>query len=202
MVGVLGVRAQSHHGPRVGLGLATQSVGGLFQNTSNLMPAPVLGWGIEWPLHPQFAIMPELLWLTKGAVVRNQAQDTRSRSTLRYLELPVLAKVGTDAKPGGVFFTLGPSIGYYLSGNYKSWLGSDLVTDEKLELSGSDDRWQFSAAFGLGFDQDRWTFEMRAQTSLTPFSATTDVQNIVYQFVFAWRFEIKKKKAEEEPLEE
>ncbi|MEZ4738125.1 MAG: hypothetical protein R2818_01925 [Flavobacteriales bacterium] len=77
--------------------------GSLFQSTSNLLPGVVLGYGIEYALHPQFIIMPELLYMTKGAVVRNQAQLTRSKSAFRYLELPLMVKVGTDDKPGGIF---------------------------------------------------------------------------------------------------
>lgn len=190
--------AQSRHGPRLGLGLATQSVGGLFQNTSNLMPAPLFGWGYEAQVHEQVFIMPELLWMTKGAVTRNQTQKTRSRTALHYLELPVMAKISTDAKPDGVFLTVGPSIGYYVGGNYKSWLDGDLVSDIDYDASSSDNRWQFSMAVGMGYDQPRWYFEIRAQSSLTPFSATTDVQNIVYAVAFGWRFEVKKKQENEQ----
>src|SRR5688572_29980095 len=78
-----------HQGPRFGVGLATQSVGGLFQNSSDLLPGPLLGWHFEAPLHPQVSLMPEILWMVKGAVVRNQAQSTRSRTSLHYLEVPV-----------------------------------------------------------------------------------------------------------------
>ncbi|MBK8612882.1 MAG: hypothetical protein IPN85_05210 [Flavobacteriales bacterium] len=97
----LSTTAQNIHGPRLGGSLATQSAGGLFLNTSNLLPGFVLGYGVELPMHPQFIIMPELLWMTKGAVVRNPAQLTRSKTALRYLELPIMVKISTDAKPGG-----------------------------------------------------------------------------------------------------
>jgi hypothetical protein len=179
--------AQYIHGPRLGLGLATQSVGGLFQSTSNLLPAPVFGYGVELPLHPQFVIMPELLWMTKGAVVRNQVQQTRSRSAFRYLELPVLVKVSTDAKPGGIFLTIGPSIGYYVAGRSRTWFDGELKSDVKYDLQNTDNRFQFSAAVGMGTDMKKTSFEFRAQTSLTPFSATLRTQNIVYQLTFAWR---------------
>lgn len=180
--------AQNIHGPRLGLGLATQSVGGLFQSTSNLLPAPVFGYGVELPLHPQFVIMPELLWMTKGAVVRNQAQQTRSKSAFRYLELPVLVKVSTDAKPGGIFLTIGPSFGYYVAGRSRTWLDGELQSDVKYDLQDTDNRFQFSAAVGMGTDMKKTSFEFRAQTSLTPFSSTLQTQNIVYQLTFAWRF--------------
>lgn len=185
--------AQHIHGPRVGLGLATQSVGGLFQSTSNLLPGVVLGYGIEYALHPQFIIMPELLYMTKGAVVRNQAQLTRSKSAFRYLELPLMVKVGTDDKPGGIFLTIGPSVGYYVAGRYKQWYDGDLQQDIKYQLAETDNRFQFSAAVGMGTDMEQTSFEVRAQTSLTPFSSTLQTQNIVYQLTFAWRFLPKEK---------
>lgn len=196
--------AQNIHGPRLGLGLATQSVGGLFQNTSNLLPGFVLGYGIELALHEQFAIMPELLWMTKGAIVRNPSQQTRSKTTLRYLELPVLCKISTDAKPGGIFLTAGPSLGYYVAGRNRTWYNNELQSDTKYELANTDNRFQFSAAVGMGTDMKRTSFEVRAQTSLTPFSSTLQTQNIVYQFTVAWRFlpKEKKDKTEEEGSEE
>jgi hypothetical protein len=196
----LPTQAQHIHGPRLGFSAATQSAGGLFQNTSSLLPGVVLGYGMELPLHPQFVVMPELLWLRKGASVRNPAQQTRSRSAYNYLELPILVKVSTDAKPGGLFLTIGPSIGYYVSGSYKQWFNGELKQDFKYDLSQAENRWQFSAAVGMGTDMKRTSFEVRAQTSLTPFSATLQVQNIVYQLTFAWRIvpKPKEKAAEEE----
>lgn len=192
--------AQDVHGPRLGMSLATQSVGGLFQNTDNLLPGVTFGYGAEFAMHPQFIFMPELLWLTKGAVVRNQAQLTKSRSTYHYLELPLMVKVGTDAKPGGIFLTIGPSLGYFLSGNYKAWYNDELTTDIQYDLQESDNRFQFSGAVGMGTDMKRTSFEFRAQTSFTPFSATLQTQNIVYQLTFAWRFlpkeKVKKKEDE------
>lgn len=180
--------AQQIHGPRLGMSLATQSVGGLFQSTGNLLPAVTFGYGMEFPLHPQFIIMPELLWLTKGAVVRNNAQLTRSRTALHYLEMPLMVKVGTDAKPGGIFLTIGPSLGYYLSGRYRSWYNGEKTEDIKYDLQDSDNRFQFSGAVGMGTDMKRTSFEVRAQTSFTPFSATLQTQNVIYQLTFAWRF--------------
>lgn len=194
--------AQNIHGPRLGMSLATQSAGGLFQNTSNLLPGAVVGYGLELPMHPQFIIMPELLWMKKGAVVRNQAQLTKSRTSLYYLELPVLVKVSTDAKPGGIFLTIGPSLGYYLAGRYKQWYNGEVKQDIKYDLQNTDNRFQFSAAFGMGTDMKRTSFEFRAQTSLTPFSATLKTQNIVYQLVFAWRIVPTEKTKKKEPAEQ
>jgi hypothetical protein len=121
-------------------------------------------------------------------VVRNNAQLTRSRTAMRYLELPLMVKVGTDAKPGGIFLTIGPSIGYYLSGRTQSWFNGEKTEDIKYDLQDTDNRFQFSGAVGMGTDLKRTSFEVRAQTSFTPFSSTLQNQNVVYQLTFAWRF--------------
>jgi hypothetical protein len=148
---------------------------------------------MEFALHPQFSVMPEILWMTKGAVVRNQAQQTRSTTAFRYLELPVMVKVGTDAKPGGIFLTLGPSMGYYVAGRSRTYYDGELQSDVKYSLEDTDNRFQFSIAVGMGTDMKKTSFEFRAQTSLTPFSSTLQTQNIVYQLTFAWRFLPKSK---------
>lgn len=79
-------------------------------------------------------------------------------------------------------------MGYYISGNYKQWYDGDLQQDYSYDLQSTDNRFQFSGAVGMGTDMKRTSFEFRAQTSFTPFSATLQTQNIVYQLVFAWRF--------------
>lgn len=189
-----------HQGPRFGLGLATQSVGGLFQNTQNLLVGPLLGWHFEAPLHEQVSLMPEVLWMTKGAVVRNTAQDVRTRTALHYIEVPVLVKVSTDRDADGLYLLIGPSLGYLVAGRYQMWQYGEQVTDTKYQLEDSQNRFQFSGAVGMGMEGPKWAFDVRAQTSLTPFDAMTNVQNVVYALTFAYRIEGKgvQKKEEEE----
>ena len=68
---------QGHQGPRIGFGMATQSNGQLFGNTSNLLIGPVIGWHFEAPLHPQVSLMPEILWMTKGLSLIHISEPTR-----------------------------------------------------------------------------------------------------------------------------
>ncbi|MCB0765225.1 MAG: porin family protein [Flavobacteriales bacterium] len=178
---------EGHHGPRVGLGLATQSVGGLFQNTNDLLAAPLFGWHFEAPLHPQVSLMPEVLWITKGSVVRNPAQSTRSKTTLRYLEVPLLIKVSTDKAADGLYLLAGPSMGYLLSSRYRNWLNGDLVIDSPYELQNSSRRFQFNGVVGMGMEGPRMAFDIRAQTSLTPFERLPRIQNVVYALTVAYR---------------
>lgn len=178
---------QGHQGPRVGFGMATQSNGQLFGNTSNLLLGPLLGWHFEAPLHQQVSLMPEILWMTKGYLVRNPALATRERSTFRYLEVPLLVKISTDKGEDGMYLLVGPSAGYFLSGRFQRWLNGELNTDIKYDLTDSNRRFQFSGVVGMGMEGDRWAFDVRAQTSLTPFDRFQRVQNVVYALTVGYR---------------
>ncbi|MBP6312212.1 MAG: porin family protein [Flavobacteriales bacterium] len=190
-----------HHGPRLGLGMATQTTGALFQNSSNLRLAPVLGWYIEAPLHEQVGLMVEALWLTKGSAYRNPANSTRSRNTYRYAELPVLLKVSVNKDPNGLFLLAGPSLGYLLSGRIESWTNGDKTLDVKYSRANGQNRFQFSGLVGIGIESESLTFDVRAQTSLTPFDRFARIQNVVYAVTVGYRFSTKKKEKDEE-LEE
>lgn len=179
----------AQNGPRIGLGLATQSAGGLFQNTSDLLGGPIIGWHFEAPLHPKLSIMPEVLWMTKGAVVRNPAMATRSRATFRYLEVPILVKVMTDQAGDGLYLLAGPTVGYFLSGRYQVWQSGDEIIDSKYNTDSNPNlrRIEFSGLVGMGFQGNRWAFDVRAQSSITPFERFVRIQNIVYGITLAYR---------------
>ncbi|MCB9184751.1 MAG: PorT family protein [Flavobacteriales bacterium] len=178
--------------------MATQSAGGLFQNTTDMLAGPMIGWHFEAPLHWQVSLMPEILWMTKGSVVRNQAQGVRTRSTFRYLEVPLLLKISTDRRADGMFLLAGPSMGYFLSGRYQSWLNGQQNTDVRYDLSTNERRFQFSLIFGIGMEGERWAFDVRAQSSVTPFDRLIRVQNQVYALTVAYRMGGKKPKSTEE----
>jgi len=188
---------EARHGPRMGIGLATQSAGGFFANTTDMLLGPMLGWHFDVPLHWQVSLMPEILWMTKGSVVRNPAQGVRNRNTFRYLEVPLLVKVSTDKAADGMFLLLGPSMGYFLSGRLQTWLNGEQNTDIRYDLGQNDRRFQFSAIVGMGMDGNRWAFDVRAQTSVTPFDRIARVQNQVYALTVAYRLSGKKPDAKD-----
>ena len=190
-----------HHGPRIGLGMATQTTGALFQNSSNLRLAPVLGWYIEAPLHQQVGLLVEALWLTKGSAYRNPAISNRTQNTYRYIEIPFLAKISTNKEPNGLFLLIGPSFGYLVSSRYKSWTNGVKIDDIKIDLTNSQRRFQFSGLAGIGLESERMTFDVRAQTSLTPFDRLLRGQNVVYAVTVGYGFSTKKKE-KDDALEE
>ena len=174
-------------GPRIGLALATQSTGGLFQNTNNLMPGPLVGWHFDLYLHPQISLMPEILYMTKGFSFRNPAQQVRTRSVLHYAEVPLLLKISVDKEPGGLFLLAGPTAGYYLAGSFKQWIEGELQIDGRYTFPPNGRKFQFSGLVGMGMEGERWSFVVRAQTSLTPFERFTRIQNVVYALTLAYR---------------
>ena len=196
MLGCLSMFAQ--HGPRIGLGLATQSTGALFQNTGNLMPGPIVGWHFEIPVHPQVSIMPEFLLLTKGYLARDPLRAVRSRATFRYLEVPLLAKISVDPDENGIYLLAGPSVGYFLSGRYKQWQSGALIIDGEFQTGPNVRKLEFSGAVGLGAESDRWAFDVRAQTSVTPFDRFLRIQNVVYGLTLAYRLRAADQGSDEE----
>ncbi len=178
---------QGHMGPRFGAAFATRSIGGLFQNTSNLMAGPLLGWHFEAPLHPQVSLMPEILYLTKGFANRNPAQAVRIRETYRYLEVPLLLKVGLDKTENGIYLLAGPSVGYFLSGRSQFWQENEILFDNRFKSPLNGRKLQLSGMVGMGMEGPRWGFDVRAMTSLTPFDRFQRIQNVVYALTFAYR---------------
>lgn len=184
-----------HMGPRVGLGLATQSVGGFFKNSDNLMPAPIVGWHFEFPIHPQMSIMPEVLWLSKGFSVRNPAENTRTRTTFRYIEVPLFVKVHMEKTKydEGLYLMVGPSLGYFLSGRSRTWKERDLIFDTEYTLPRDGKKLEFSGVIAIGKEWTRLAFDVRAQSSIAPFDKFTNVRNVVYALTLGYRLTPGKK---------
>ena len=159
------------------------------------------GWYIEAPLHQQVGLLVEALWLTKGSAYRNPAISNRTQNTYRYIEIPFLAKISTNKEPNGLFLLIGPSFGYLVSSRYKSWTNGVKIDDIKIDLTNSQRRFQFSGLAGIGLESERMTFDVRAQTSLTPFDRLLRVQNVVYAVTVGYRFSTKKKE-KDDALEE
>lgn len=182
------IAAQTGHmGPRFGPAFATLSAGGLFQNTGDLMAGPLVGWHFEAPLHPQVSLMPEILYLTKGFANRNPAQAVRNRQTYHYLEVPILIKASLDKNENGIYLLAGPSVGYFLRGRSRTWQENELLWDFKFNTPINGRKLQMSGLVGMGLEGERWAFDVRAMTSVTPFDRIQRLQNVVYALTFAYR---------------
>jgi hypothetical protein len=92
----------------------------------------------NFALNDMFSIQPEVLYSMKGA----KADGRDSRVNLNYIDIPVLAKISTGET--GLFFELGPQIGFLASAKAKE---NDTSIDVKDAFKSVD----FGYAAGLGF---------------------------------------------------
>ncbi|HEX2618013.1 MAG TPA: porin family protein [Flavobacteriales bacterium] len=191
-------------GPRLGLALATQTAGGqLFSNGGLPKLGPIIGWSFDLPWTNQFHFLVEPMWMSKGSWTRNATLKTNTFITLNYLELPVMLKLSTNPDPQGTFLAAGLIYGYWMGGRVRTTEDGSTITDIKYNVSDPDTkRGQWSVAVGLGREHNNWMWEVRAQTSITPFSELVRVQNAVLGIHLTWRLPLttaeKKKDKEEE----
>ncbi len=115
----------------------------------------------ELELHPNFAIQPELSYVTKGFKVPENFDlelfnvpllvGITAVSQFRYIEMPLLAK----AKLGNFYLLAGPTFGYAMKGNLETRarliLEYDLF-DTKINLDNVGyERWEVGGMVGGGF---------------------------------------------------
>jgi hypothetical protein len=92
-------------------------------------------------LNDMFSIQPEVLYSMKGA--KQDGGD--GRVNLNYIDVPVLAKISTGST--GLFFELGPQIGFLASAKLKQ---NSVSVDAKDAFKSVD----FGYAAGLGFQAE------------------------------------------------
>jgi hypothetical protein len=103
-----------------------------------------------------FSVQPELLFIQKGE--KYDVQGATNRSTLNYLELPVLAKVAFGSEVIKGYVNAGPSLSLGLSGTHKVE-GGEMPGEQAIRFgsrrSGEnrqyvDSRFDFGLQFGGG----------------------------------------------------
>ena len=84
------------------------------------------------------SIQPELLYSQKGASIANfQGTDARFKSTIGYLDVPIMVRVNTGDNGQGLFFELGPQGSFVLhnrdftqTGNTRTQVTDNTSTDD------------------------------------------------------------------------
>lgn len=182
------VSAQVRQGPRLGLAVATQTAGQFLQWQGLPKLGPIVGWSWDIPYTHQVHVLVEPMVMSKGYWTQNAQQKINTFGTFRYLELPVLAKLDLNSEEDGYFLTGGPIYGYWLSGRVKEFTSGQKTKDITFDLSQPNvRRSQWSIAVGLGSQRDRWSWEFRAQTSVTPFDRLIRSQNLVFGLHLTYR---------------
>jgi len=193
---------QARSGPRVGLSMATISAGQLQWNGLPKF-GPILGWSWSIPWTRQASFLIEPMYMSKGSLTQNAVQNAWTRVRLGYLELPVVIKLSMDTLPGGIFLSGGVIGGYLINGRQVVKQNGSVTFDQSYILAGSSKREQVSVSVGLGWDKKQTSFEVRMQTSITPFSTVVRGQNLVAGLHFTYYLPKKgsvpkKKKVHEE----
>ncbi|MBS1570577.1 MAG: PorT family protein [Bacteroidetes bacterium] len=193
---------ESRNGPKVGLGIGTQTAGQFLAWSGLPKLGPIAGWSFEAPITSQVSLLIEPMYIGKGSVTVNSVYKTRSSIALNYLEMPLLLKVSTNPDPQGMYLSGGLMYGYLLHGKVKNFQYGNLVSEYVFNPSGTTNRGQWSAALGMGHEVGHWLLELRGQSSLNTFDRFIRSHNVVYSFQVAWRFatqaekEAKRKAAE------
>ncbi|QKG57230.1 PorT family protein [Hymenobacter sp. BRD128] len=94
----------------------------------------------NFAVNDMFSIQPEVLYSNKGLKEKDSSDNTRL--ALNYIDVPVLAKIATGAT--GLFFELGPQVGFRASADYKN-------SSASLSLNDAIKSVDFGYAAGLGF---------------------------------------------------
>lgn len=97
----------------------------------------------NFAVNDMFSIQPEVLYSNKGLKEKNSSDNTRL--ALNYIDVPVLAKIATGAT--GLFFELGPQVGFRTSAEYKN-------SSVSLNLNDAINSVDFGYAAGLGFQAE------------------------------------------------
>lgn len=185
---------EPRNGPKVGLGIATQTAGQFLSWSGLPKLGPIVGWSFEAPVTHQVSLLIEPMYIGKGSVTVNSYEKTRSSIALNYLEIPLMVKVSTNPDPQGLFLTGGLMYGYFLHGKVKNFRYGDLVDSYVFSPSGTTNRSQWSAALGLGHEIGHWMWEIRGQSSLNTFDRFVRSHNVVYSVQVAWRFSTQAEK--------
>ena len=195
----MAANAQLRHGPRLGLAMGTIT-GGQFLQWSGLPKfGPIAGWSFEVPIKRQVFLRLAPMLMSKGAWSRNSTLKTDTYVTHRYIELPMLAPLDLQPGEGGFFLTGGFIYGYWIYGRVRTLTDGQETFDLKLDLSQPEvNHSQWSVAIGLGQQAKRWSWELRGQSSITPFDKLQRSHYTVYGLHLTYRLPLHEKKEKEE----
>ncbi len=193
---------ETRSGPRLGVGLATITAGGLLQWNGLPKVGPLGGWAWEIPWTEQASWLIEPMYITKGSLTQNPQLRSWTSVRLGYLELPVAIKFSLRPDPGGIFLTGSIIGGYWINGRQVVKQDGNVLFDQKYILTGAQSRMQASVGVGLGWDMGKSAFEVRIQQSISPFSTVIRGQNMVAGLHYTYYIPKKSERKKKDPAEE
>jgi len=167
------------------------------------------GGFLNFGISDNFSIQPELLYSQKGASVDNfQVSGRTLKSTLGYLDVPILARVNTGEEGKGFFFEIGPQGSFVL--HNRDFIQTGGVNSQQTENTSTNDLnkvvigyvggigYQITSGLSLGVrytgdfskvykDGQSTTLKAASGTS-APYLSNPVVQNSVFQFQVSYAF--------------
>jgi hypothetical protein len=147
----------------------------------------VVGAFVVMPVHGGVSLQPEVLYTRKGAQLRGAgAQPTL---LLDYLEVPVLARVSTNAFGTKVFFVGGPAVAWRVRARTRTKFSG---ATEEVDISDQLRRLDFGIVGGAGVELESLFIDGRYTLGLTDINKdSTDAARAVNRAVsvtVGWRF--------------
>lgn len=136
-------------------------------------------------INDMFSVQPEVLYSMKGA---KDDSNSDNKINLNYIDVPVLVKVATGET--GLFFELGPQVGFLASAKNKTNSNSQDIKDSFKNVD-------FGYAAGLGFQASGAMVGLRynggftnAPKSVNVFGSSVDVnaKNSAFQLYVGYMF--------------
>lgn len=156
-------------------------------------------WGFQGGVSMQlgitsyFSLVPELYYFNKGVKLaqNNPLTITETKIRLNTLELPILSRFHYKQ----VYFNLGPSFAYNLSGKIKTE-GDDNIAKETIKISFKNTtngfkRWDLGLQFGLGYEiklknKSRISLDARYHYGISNISQNNEIYNRYFYMTFLW----------------
>lgn len=156
-------------------------------STSDTRPGFIGGLFVVWPADHTFALQTEALFSQKGA--KFEGPNFSARTTINYLEAPVLLRI-SSAKSSGVSFHVftGPSFGFWVSGETKSTVQGQEGIDE---IDNDFKRFDLGLVAGAGVEFGRLIVDGRYTWGLLDVDKQIDestIRNRSFAFMTGVRF--------------
>jgi hypothetical protein len=143
---VTSASAQVSFGPRVGVNFANQTKEFDDEKDPKSKTGLLLGVAANFAMNDLISIQPELLYSQQGA----KAAEGSGTFHANYINLPILVKATFGDGDTKFFANVGPQVGYWMGGKFKSDAGEEDIKFEDDEDGNGYNRLDVGLLAGIG----------------------------------------------------
>ena len=170
-LGTLTLKAQLHGGVKGGLSMATMNVDAPVGYDT---PFKLGFWGGGFLVLGDglFRFQPEVLYVQKGVRLEKSGSVEYERSTLSYIEVPLMTRIHVGLNMVNLYFNVGGYGGYWLSGKTTAYYPNlttgnlEKTTTDHVFDDDIDNRYDAGLVFGMGVKMTVVFFEVRYSLGL------------------------------------